>query len=111
MPITTLFASMTVADLEVAVPWYMALFSGEPDARPMDGLVEWHLDDHFGVQVFEDADEAGHSTMVLGDSDLDDRLVLLAKAGIENDGIQQATSSRILPVIDLDGNRIVFTGK
>ena len=111
MPITKLFASMNVADLEVAVPWYTALFAGEPDARPMEGLVEWHLDDRFGVQVFQDAENAGHSTVVLDDTDLDDRLALLAEAGIENDGIRQATSSRILPVVDLDGNRIVFTGQ
>ena len=110
MPIERMLAQMTVADLDMAVPWYTALFSGEPDARPMDGLVEWHLHERFGVQLWRDPDLAGTGTMVLADTDLDDRLALLGEAGIENDGIQQATSSRILSVLDLDGNRIVFTG-
>jgi len=110
MTIVRLMVSMTVTDVESAVAWYTKVFGTEPDAHPMDGLFEWHLDGHFGVQVWQDADRAGRSGMTVDESDLDGRLASLAAAGIKNNGIQDATSSRILPIEDPDGNQIVFTG-
>lgn len=110
MAIERVLAQMTVRDLEAAAGWYTGLFGRGPDARPMDGLVEWHLGDAYGVQVWAEPERAGRSTMVLGESDLDERVALLDRAGIAHDGAQDATSSRILPLTDPDGNRIVFTG-
>ena len=110
MAIRRVLANMTVTDLDTAVPWYTKLFGSAPDANPMDGLVEWHLDEKFGVQVWAEAERAGRSSMVLDDTDLDGRLASVTEAGLANDGIQHATSSRILTLADPDGNRIVFTG-
>jgi len=108
--ISRLLAQMTVSDSAQSIPWYSLLLGRGPDAHPMDGLVEWHLADTFGVQVWVEPERAGTSCMVLDDDDLDARLRLLDVAGIENGGIRAASSSRILPVVDPDGNRIVFTG-
>jgi hypothetical protein len=110
MTIQRMLANMTVTDLDSAVPWYTKLFGSAPDANPMEGLVEWHLDEKFGVQVWAEAERAGRSSMVLDETDLDERLVSVTEVGLANDGIQQASSSRILVVVDADGNRIVFTG-
>jgi len=101
---------MTVVDLEAAVGWYAKLFGGDADARPMDGLVEWHLAPTFGVQVWADAERAGHSTVVVDDSDLDGLADRLSREGISHPGIREATASRVLVVEDPDGNTIVFTG-
>lgn len=111
MAVTRMLASMAVADLDAAVHWYTALLGRAPDALPMEGLAEWHLDERFGLQVFQNESDAGHSSVVLDDTDLDDRLALLAEAGIENDGISPASESRLLQVVDLDGNSVVFTGR
>lgn len=110
MAVQRLLAQMTVTDLPTAVTWYSRLFAKGPDGRPMDGLVEWHLTDAFGVQVWEEPDRAGHSTMVLDESDLDAFVAHLDQTGIRHAGPQDASSSRILPLTDPDGNRIVFTG-
>jgi catechol 2,3-dioxygenase-like lactoylglutathione lyase family enzyme len=110
MTVTRVLAQSTVTDLEVAEDWYKRLFGRGPDARPMPGLLEWHLGDTFGVQVWAEADRAGHSSMVLDESDLDSLAAHLNKAGIAHDGPQDATSSRVLSLVDPDGNRIVFTG-
>lgn len=82
----------------------------EPDARPMDGLVEWHLTDAFGVQGWADPDRAGRSSMTLDESDLDARVAELDRNGIAYDGPQDVTASRIVLVADPDGNSIVVTG-
>ena len=110
MAVTRMLAQMTVTDLEQAVAWYTRLFGGEPHARPMEGLAEWHLAEAFGVQGWVDPGRAGRSTMVLDESDLDQRIGQLDSAGIVHDDAMNATASRILPVRDPDGNQIVFTG-
>jgi len=110
MTIMRLLAQSTVSDLVVAEDWYARLFGRQPDARPMPGLLEWHLADTFGVQVWAEADRAGHSSIVLDETDLDALIARLNDAGIAHDGPQDVTSSRILPLVDPDGNRLVFTG-
>lgn len=110
MTINRMLAQMTVSDLASGRDWYGRLFEREPDANPMDGLIEWHLTDAFGVQVWEESDRAGHSSMVLNETDLDGRLEQLTRNGIGHDGAQDATATRIAPITDPDGNRIVFTG-
>jgi catechol-2,3-dioxygenase len=110
MAIQRLLAQATVSDLEAARNWYARLFSRQPDASPMDGLLEWHLADTFGVQVWAEPERAGRSSMVLDETDLDALAARLAEAGIPNAGPEQATSSRILRLEDPDGNRLVFAG-
>ncbi|WP_410790047.1 VOC family protein [Kribbella sp. C-35] len=111
MAITRVLAQSTVTDLTMAEDWYTRLFGRAPDARPMPGLLEWHLADTFGVQVWSEPNRAGHSSMVLDESDLDALAARLEQAGIAHDGPQDATSSRILSLADPDGNRVVFAGE
>lgn len=110
MTITRVLAQATVTDSAVSEQWYTRLFDRKPDARPMAGLIEWHLSDTFGVQVWAEPARAGNSSIVLDESDLTALAAHLDRAGIEHPGPQDATSSRILPLQDPDGNRIVFTG-
>ena len=109
MGINRLLAQMTVSDLATADQWYGRLFGGEPDARPMEGLLEWHLSPAFGVQVYAEPDLAGRASMVLNVDDVTTEATRLTAAGIDHDGPQDATTVRILPLTDADGNRIVFT--
>lgn len=105
-----LLAQSVVVDLEVAERWYTALIDGPPDARPMEGLLEWHLTDTFGVQVWLDPARAGRSSLVLAESDLDAVAARLSGAGLSHEGPQPATSSRVLTLTDPDGNQAVITG-
>ena len=111
MTFRRLLAQSAVRDLAVAEPWYTALFGGPPSARPMDGLLEWHLGESFGVQVWRDPGRAGRSAMVLDESDLDGLATRLSAAGLEHDGPQPVTASRVLVLTDPDGNQVVATGE
>ena len=110
MAFTRVLAQSTVTDLERAVGWYSKLFGRQPDAHPMDGLVEWHLGDSYGVQVWAESDRAGSSSMVLDESDFDGLIVRLDDAGLSHDRPQDVTASRIIALVDPDGNRIVVSG-
>lgn len=110
MTFQNVLAQATVGDLAAAQRWYSVLFGRGPDATPMDGLLEWHLGDNFGVQVWAEPERAGRSSIVLGESDLDGLAARLTDAGLDHPGSQQAASSRVLPLQDPDGNRVVITG-
>lgn len=69
--IRAVLAHCTVTDLDRAEDWYTRLLNREPDARPMPGLIEWHLGEGFGVQVWSEPDRAGHSSVVLDETALD----------------------------------------
>lgn len=105
-----LLAQAVVADLEVAERWYTVVFDGPPQARPMDGLLEWHLSDSFGVQVYLDPSRAGRSVMVIEESELDTFADRLTAAGLDHDGPQPVTASRVLILTDPDGNQVVISG-
>lgn len=111
MTFRRLLAQAVVTDLSAAESWYAVLFGRGPDARPMEGLIEWHLEDTFGVQVFHDPDRAGRSTMVLDESDLDELAARLSASGVTHDGPQPVTASRVLFLRDPDGNRVVASGR
>ena len=110
MTIHRVLAQSTVRDLEAAERWYTTLFERGPDARPMPGLLEWHLGEGSGVQVWSEPDRAGRSSVVLGETDLDALAARLTGAGLAHAGPQPATSSRVLVLEDPDGNRVVLTG-
>jgi predicted enzyme related to lactoylglutathione lyase len=110
MDIGKVLAQATVRDQDAAEQWYSTLFGRAPDTRPMEGLLEWHFGDAMGVQVWEEADRAGCSCFVLTVNDLDAVAEHLTAAGLADAAPAQATSSRILPIEDPDGNRIVFAG-
>ena len=110
MSFTRVLAQATVNDLTSAEAWYGTLFGRQPDAQPMDGLLEWHLGEGFGVQVWAEPARAGHSSMVLEESDLDGLVARLDEASLEHDPPQDVTASRILALEDPDGNRIVVSG-
>lgn len=108
--IRRVLAHCTVTRLERAEDWYTRLFGRGPDSRPMPGLLEWHLGETFGLQVWSEPDRAGASSVVFDDTDLDDVAAHASEAGIEHDGPQPGGEARILQLTDPDGNRVVFIG-
>lgn len=108
--IRRVLAHCTVTDLDRAEDWYTRLLGRGPDARPMGGLIEWHLGDSYGLQVWSEADRAGRSSVVLEETDLDGAAENAAKVGITHEGLQTGGGARILRLADPDGNRVVLIG-
>ena len=111
MTYTSVLAQSTVADLTTAAPWYTALFDREPDARPMDGLLEWRIPAGGGVQVWAEPERAGHSTLVLTTDDLDGLASRLLAAGVGSGVVESGGGARLLRLTDPDGNRVVIVGR
>ncbi|MEJ5946102.1 VOC family protein [Pseudokineococcus basanitobsidens] len=110
MTLNRVLAGVTVSDLAVAERWYTTLWERGPDARPMEGLLEWHLGTGAGLQVHAEPARAGRSGVTLADDALDALAERLRAAGVRHDGPQPGGGARILPLEDPDGNRVVVTG-
>lgn len=110
MTFTHVMAGALVGDLATAEAWYTALFEAEPHARPMEGLLEWHLPDGSGVQVFQDPSRAGSSSLVLTTGDLDAAAARLRAASVTDSDVERGGGARILRLRDTDGNSVVLVG-
>lgn len=110
MTVTRLFAELAVSDHEAAVAWYAQLFGRPADARPMDGLAEWHFPQTGGLQVFLDPGRAGRGLLTLGIDDLEVALGALAEEGVVPVARGDATSLGVpfATIEDPDGNAITL---
>src|SRR5688500_15277799 len=109
MAINTVMAQLIVSDLEASMRFYEAVFGREPDAKPMEGLAEWHFAGAGAVQVFREPERAGKSGVTINVTDLDAQIAALDAAGVEHDPPVDATYVRLITLADPDRNRIVFT--
>lgn len=108
MPIEKVYAQLSCSDLERSVVWFEHLFQRKPDARPMDGLAEWHHEAHAGLQVFEDAGNAGKGTLTLIVSDLRNEHSRLTAAGLDPSAIEPADTTSLVRLRDPDRNLVVL---
>ncbi|KRB23424.1 VOC family protein [Mesorhizobium loti] len=108
MAIETIFAHVSCSDLEASIGWYEKLFGKPPLRRPMPGLAEWHFTESAELQLFEDKDKAGTSTLTLGVLPLAPERQRLVAAGLQPGPIEEADHFWIMRMRDPDGNLVVF---
>ncbi|MEU0369715.1 VOC family protein [Streptomyces sp. NPDC006283] len=109
MAFTHVLAVAPVKDIEAAVIWYERLLGRPADARPMDGLADWHVAPSGWIQVFRSPEHAGGALLNLVVDDLEKALADLAGRGIAAGDAQPGSQGvRFAAVHDPDGNRITL---
>lgn len=108
MAIKAALAGIAVFNLEESLVWYERLLGRPPDRRPMAHLAEWQFASGGGVQVFEDSERGGTSSVTLVDTDIDERIGELKKQKIGIRSVSNSEIARICVIGDPDGNQIVF---
>jgi len=106
--IKTILAQLRTRDLSASEPWFEVLFDRPADARPMDGLIEWHSGDGAGLQLFVNADDAGHGALTLIVTGLPMLHARLADAGLNPGPLEAATAVDLVQLHDPDGNLVVL---
>jgi hypothetical protein len=101
-------AYSAVRDIDEAIRWYKMLIGREPDAQPMNGLAEWHFEAGGWLQVNENKLLAGRSSVTMVETDIEDRIKQLKKAGIEPKSVMRGDQVSVAIISDPDGNQIVF---
>jgi hypothetical protein len=108
MAIRNVLAFVAVRDIEAAIRWYKMLLGREPDTQPMKGLAEWQFEAGGWLQVHENKQLAGRSSVTFVETDVDDRIKQLQRAGIEPKSVMRGDQVSVVIITDLDGNQMVF---
>jgi hypothetical protein len=108
MPIRAIYAHLSCVSLANSAAWFAKLFGRPPDARPMAGLVEWHLGHAAGLQLFEDPTNSGHGTLTLLVDGLWDEHERLSAAHLNPGDAEEADTVSLIRLRDPDGNLVVF---
>ena|SRR5688572_30657377 len=101
-------AFVAVRDISDGIRWYKMLLGREPDTQPMQGLAEWQFEAGGWLQLNENAVLAGRSSITLVETDIDDRMAMLIKAGIKPRSFVKGDHVNVLTITDPDGNQVVF---
>jgi len=108
MPIEKIYAHLSCSDLESSIKWFGTLFGRAPDARPMDGLAEWHHGEGAGLQLFEEEANAGHATLTLIVSGIEDEHARLKDGDLDPGPLERGDKFTLLRLRDPDGNLVVL---
>jgi hypothetical protein len=108
MSIATIFAHVSCSDIGNSALWYEKLFGKPPIRRPMPGLVEWQFTASAELQLYEEKEHAGHSTLTLGVLPLEPERKRLQDAGLPPGPIEETAGYFIMRIRDPDQNLIVF---
>ena len=107
MSIRAILAQLNCSELEMSTVWYCKLFAREPDSRPMNHLSEWHHGDSAGLQLFENAEHAGHGTLTLVVDDVQREHLRLSEVGLMPGDVEPGKFS-LIRLNDPDGNLVVL---
>jgi predicted enzyme related to lactoylglutathione lyase len=104
-----LFASVPVADLHTALPWYAQLFGRAPDIVPNQSEVMWCVAGNGWLYVIEDTERAGRTVVTISVRDLDQFVEDLEDRGIVTGSIETVGGAGPkAAATDSDGNVIAW---
>ena len=101
-------ALIAVRNIEDGIRWYKMLLGREPDTQPMHGLVEWKFEAGGWLQVNENKALAGRSSITLVETDIENRIQQLKRAGIEPKSVKRGDQVSVVIITDPDGNQVLF---
>lgn len=107
MPIQNALAGVAVRDLDTSAAWYAALL-GTSGHRPMPEVCEWQFARGGALQVFQDAERAGKSSVTLAVADLEHELAALGHLGIPVTRTSSTAAVKTAIIHDPDHNQIVL---
>ena len=107
MTITNALASIAVRDLAASSQWYEKILG--PGTHPMNEVVEWHLPNGGGLQLYAAPERAGQGSCTLIVSDIDETARELRDRGVAAD-VEPSRDDAVdtIMIKDLDGNSIAF---
>lgn len=109
LDVTNVLSGLAVSDLDATSEWMARLIGRPADARPMDGLADWHLPPHGTLQLVLDPDRAGGSMVTLHVPDIASAQADLAERGLDlRYDDNTSTKVKFGQIVDPDGNSITI---
>lgn len=109
LEVSNVLSGLAVRDMDAASEWMARLLGRPADARPMDGLADWHLPPHGTLQLVRDPDRAGGSVITLQVLDIAVAEAELAERGLDlRCDDTSSTKVKFGQLTDPDGNSITI---
>ena len=108
MSISRIYAHVSCSHLERSTICVEKLFGRPPDARQMAGLVEWHHGTSAGLQVWQDAANAGRGTVTFIVTGISEEHARLVSAGLEPGKLEPGEKVSLFRLRDPDQNLVVL---
>lgn len=111
MKIANVYASILTTDAEKSYKWYKKLFNRGSDFNPMKGHHEWNFPNGGVLQLFEDKERAGYSSITLM---VDNRVEQIKQLESLDMPLGRKTASNVaktITIFDPENNRITFAEK
>ena len=98
-----------VKDFEASFNWYQTFFGREPGIVPMEGIAEWQLAENAWVQVSNDPDRAGSTSVVICVKDVEAQRAALSNLNLAvGEIVEYPDIIKMVEIVDPDGNKISF---
>jgi len=103
-----LFAGIMTADIKTSAIWYTNLFERESDYSPIDILHESDFSDGGDLQLVEDKERTGKSSITLLVTDIQKIKKTLDEKKISIGEITEGEIAKLITIFDPEKNRITF---
>lgn len=108
MTYKNVFAGIMTANITTAAAWYGELFGRTSDYHPMKNLHEWDFPNGGVLQLVEDIDRAGHSSITILVEDITQIDKRLAEKDIKPEQRTESEAAKTVTIYDPENNRITF---
>ncbi|MET3113333.1 hypothetical protein AAKU52_001056 [Pedobacter sp. CG_S7] len=102
------FAGIMTADIKTSTKWYTNLFDRKSDYNPMNILHEWDFSDGGVLQLVEDKERAGKSSITLLVADIEKIKKTLDEKNLSREEISKGEIAKTITIFDPEKNRITF---
>lgn len=108
MDITNVLASVMTSDIKISSTWYEALFGRKADYSPMPSLQEWDFRKGGVLQLVEDNERAGRSSITFLVADIENIKRSLVQKNISIRHRTESSVAQTITIFDPENNRITF---
>lgn len=108
MDLKNVYAGIMTADVETAKNWYGKLFGRKSDYNPMKILHEWNFENGGVLQLVEDKERAGYSSITVMVENIKKISKELIEKNLSDGKISEGEIANTLTIIDPENNRITF---
>jgi predicted enzyme related to lactoylglutathione lyase len=108
MNFKNVYAGIMTTDIETAKEWYGKLIGRKSDYNPMKILHEWNFSNGGVLQLVEDKERAGYSSITIMVNNIDEISKELVEKNLPIGKVSEDKIAKTITINDPENNRITF---
>ena len=108
MNFNNVYAVVMTTNIETAKEWYGKLFGRKSDYNPMEILHEWNFSNGGVLQLVEDKERAGYSSITIMVNNIGEISRELVEKNLSDGKVSEGKIATTITINDPENNRITF---